>query len=521
VTARAPFVRAHLVAILVVTCITAWFSYAYFHNDEYFQVLELTRKKLDPAAVPALPWEHTARIRPWLQPFAYWLLARGVALASVHDVFALAFVDRLLTGLVNVGALALFLRTTLPWLRNDEEKRLHVRVVTLAGFLPYLFVRTSSESASMAAITAGWSLLFEGALPVSTGSRTWRVPALERPLGAAAIGMLFGVAFEIRFHTAFMALGALAWVVAFAGSQERRGLAWLTSGAVVALALGALVDRWGYGEWTFPAWSYFRANVLEGAAAFFGTEPPFAFFWMLPANVFFPVVVAFLLLAILAWLRCPRHPLTWTTLPFFVVHNLISHKEERFLFPMAILSTAFVAMALGPSKAGTIAVVERVARWGWAHRRGWAARVLGGWSLAMMALLALVPIGWNHSVRFTRQLRDRFGDEVHATVLPEVELDLPPFHPRVWDVDKADLDELGRRIDKGTARRWLIAAHPVMHEPVLDRSARLVYSELPFYDEPARFERLLGWVDAYNKAAPPPLRRLHYRTLYEITAAAR
>ena len=116
-------------------------------------------------------------------------------------------------------------------------------------------------------------------------------------------------------------------------------LGWVVLGGLLALALGVLVDRWGYGEWTFPAWSYFRTNVLEGAAGICGTDPPLSYLWMLPANVFFPALILLLLLAVLAWLRWPRHPLTWTTAPFFVVHNLVSHKEERFLFPMAILAT--------------------------------------------------------------------------------------------------------------------------------------------------------------------------------------
>lgn len=513
----------HLTVTLGVTCVTAWFSYAYFHNDEYFQVIELTRAKLGDVDPRLLPWEHAQRMRPWLQPFLYWLVARALGVVGVRDVFQLAFAFRLLTGLANVGALALFLRATLPWMTTDDEKRAHTRVVTLLGFLPYLFVRTSSESGSMAALTAGSALLLAGAAP-GAGGRAWSVPALARTGRALGVGFLFGVAFEMRFQTAILALALLAWA-RVVGRGSLRDLGRVALGGALALALGALVDRWGYGAWTFPAWTYFEANVLEGAAGLFGSDPPFSYLWLLPANVFLPVVLALLALAVLAWIRCPRHPLTWATLPFFVVHNLIAHKEERFLFPIAVLSTALVTMALGPSFArsarGIGAVTERLAAWGWARRRAWPGRALAAASFAGMTLLAFVPLGWHHNVRFTRFVHETFGDELHATALPEVDLNLPAFHPRIYDVDKADPAEVARRIEAGTARAWLIADRPALSTGTsLDAHAVLVYSELPVWRDPVLAERAMRLVERYNAAAPAPLRRLRFRSLYRLARDA-
>lgn len=515
--------RVHLAVTLAITCVTAWFSYADFHPDEYFQVIELTRSKLAPEEVPIFPWEHAQRLRPWLQPFFYWILGRIVGALGVRDLFDLAFVFRLMTGLANVGALALFLRTTLPWQETEEEQRLHLRVVTLTGFLPYLFVRTSSETGSMAALTAAWALLLEGATDVGNG--TWSVPALGRPVRLLASGLLFGVAFEMRFQTAFLTLGVAAWLFSFGRSPKSarrsgRGLALLALGGALALVIGALVDRWGYGVWTFPPWTYFQVNILEGTAASFGTDPPFAYFWMLPANVFMPVVLALLALAIVAWLRCPRHPVTWASLPFFLVHNLVSHKEERFLFPLATLSTALVVMALGPSyvPSNPRPRLESLAKWGWARRRDRIAKVLTGASVAAMILLAFVPLGWHHHARFTRFLHTNIGEELHATALPEIDLNFPAFHPRIYDVDKADPEELVRRIESGTARPWLITDRPILRTglPALDEHATLVYSELPAYRDPALMEKAMRLVDAYNAHVGAPLRPLRFRTLYLI-----
>jgi phosphatidylinositol glycan class B len=514
-----------------VTCVTAWFSYAYFHNDEYFQVIEYTRSKLGGVDPRLLPWEHAQRMRPWLQPFVYWLVARMLAVVGVRDIFQLAFVFRLLTGLANVGALALFLRTTLPWMKTEEEKRVHTRVVTLLGFLPYLFVRTSSESGSMAALTAAFALLLEGATPSedtfdggmrgsAEGRASWSVPALARPVRSLLVGLLFGFAFEMRFQTALVALGVLAWLKVV-GKASFRGLGVVALGGVLALALGVLVDRWGYGVWTFPAVTYFQANVIEGAAGFFGSDPPLSYLWMLPANVFMPVVLALLVLAGMAWLRCPRHPVTWATLPFFLIHNLIAHKEERFIFPMAVLSTTFVTMALGPSFGTGVSLgrrlTDRLARWGWVKRGAWPGRGLAGASTAGMLLLAFVPLGWHHNVRFTRFLHDTIGDEIHATALPEIDLNLPAFHPRLYDVDKADPEEVVRRIEAGTARRWLITDRPILRTGTsLDHRATLVFSELPVFDDPGLMEQAMRLVEAYNARAPAPMRKLRFRSLYRL-----
>lgn len=499
--------RRSLAITLAVTCVTAWFSYAYFNIDEYFQVVEPARFALGQVERWTLPWELDQRMRPWLQPFFYYAIGRALGAAGVRDPFTLGFAFRLVTGLLAVGSLALFLRTTLPWFSAGEERRLHLRVATLTGFLPYLFVRTSSETMSMAAVTAAFAVLLEGGAQDDV-PRRWRVPALARPPRLLLTGFLLGVAFEARYQTAFLTIALFAWLRVVAGARMRP-LAFVAAGGAGALALGALVDRWGYGAWTFPAWLYFRANVLEGAAGYFGSEPPLAYLWMLPANVFLPSVLALLVLAAIAWRRSPWHPLTWATLPFFAIHNLIAHKEERFVFPIAILSTGLVTLALRSSPRA------------WSLRNGKLARAIALTSLSTMALLAVYPIGWHHHVRFQRYVHEHVGDELHAHALPGFELGLPAYHPRVYDVEKSEAESILRRIDEGTARPWLIADTPVLADvaPALAGRVTLVWSELPGHGDPELAARLMRVVDAYNARARPPLRRLEYRSLYRVNAS--
>jgi hypothetical protein len=191
---------------------------------------------------------------------------------------------------------------------------------------------------------------------------------------------------------------------------------------------------------------------------------------------------------------------------------------------MAILATAFVTMALGPSSGvggpGAIgrAAIARIATWGWTRRRAWPGKLLTVASMSGMALLAFVPLGWHHNVRFSRFLHDRFGDEVRATALPEIDLSLPAFHPRIYDVDKADPAELGARIEAGTAREWLITDRPILQTgTALDDHATLVYSELPVFRDPILTEKAMRLVDDYNAHLQPPLRPVHFRSLYRLS----
>ena len=72
-------------------------------------------------------------------------------------------------------------------------------------------------------------------------------------------------------------LGLFAWLV-FIGRARMSGLTAFVSGALAAVAIGALADRWGYGQWAFPPLGYVDVNLLQGVAAHqFGREPVFAF----------------------------------------------------------------------------------------------------------------------------------------------------------------------------------------------------------------------------------------------------
>jgi phosphatidylinositol glycan class B len=292
---------------------------------------------------------------------------------GLTDMFAITFLLRLVTGLFSVFALAFFARAMLETLKAEAEKRAFARYLPLFGFLPYLFVRTSSESLSAAFAAIAVALVLRG-----TSARL-----------LALAGLLCGLAFEARYQTAMLGLGIFAWLAIIA-RVRMPGLAAFAGGGVIALLLGALANRWGYGAWVFPPWDYFYVNIVQGVAAKnFGREPVFAYLYLMPAQIFFAITLALMAAMLAMWLRNARHVLSWVSLPFVLLHVVVAHKEARFLFPLAILATAFPVLGFSPTLPRWRGFFTKI--WGW--RNSLAARAVAVISVAAMIYFALYPFG--------------------------------------------------------------------------------------------------------------------------------
>lgn len=55
-----------------------------------------------------------------------------------------------------------------------------------------------------------------------------------------------------------------------------------------------------------------------------------------------PVSIPLIAITLWGWIKNWRHPLTWMTLPLFIFHSLVGHKEVRYLFPSMVLAPLFL-----------------------------------------------------------------------------------------------------------------------------------------------------------------------------------
>ena len=383
-------------ASLLFTLAAALSSDSVFQVDEHFQVAEFASYKLGITSARDLPWEFTARIRSFVQPALYWALARAAAVAGVESPFALLRVFRVASGLLAWLALAALLLVARRWFAQSSLRRGMYLSVCLVYFVPYLCARTSSESLSTTFLLFGLAFLVacepeEARTPPRVG---WR---------SLAAGLALGLAVECRYQVAMSVAGVLVHSLL---RGERRALrtALLGLGVAASLGLGLLVDAWGYGSFELVPWNYFRVNVLEGKAATFGVLPvvayPFIFLLL------FPPFGAMLLAGLaLFWWRSRGHLLTWVTLPFFLGHSLIGHKEFRFMFPILIpamlcLFLVWARPAPAPARLSSfVAALERT----WFARATWALNAL------CLAALCLLPSSDNFGLQhyFYDHARDR------------------------------------------------------------------------------------------------------------------
>lgn len=432
------------VAALCLYCFAAWRSVGFHHPDEYFQTIEFASEKLGKTHAAFLPWEHSYRLRPYLQPAAYAAIAGGLAAAGATAPSAAMLAFRLGSALLNLAAL-LLLWTALARRLPEARARTWLLAACLFTFsLPYLSVRTSSESVSGAFLAAGvaaWLLLE------------------ARPVRAALVaGLLLGLAFDTRYQLGLCIAGFGAWVLLV--RRAVRPFLALAAGVAAMAALGLAVDRWGYGVWTLTPWNYLRANLIEGRANTFGTAPFYQYVVDLAAT--WPPLPALAGLAVVIfWLRARRDLLTWTTLPLVVGHSLLAHKELRFLFPLAPLAAAMAALLfLDPALRSA-----RQARWGRGLRPAAVALVTlnllwlaGSLALPVMHDLTVQTAVWTVARRTPEARFFVIGDNAEPFWDFDAHLQTPYLRPPRWAAVQLDSwEELEARLAEGSGPAWAVS----------------------------------------------------------------
>jgi phosphatidylinositol glycan class B len=288
-------------------------------------------------------------------------------------------------------------------------------------------------------------------------------------------------------------------------------------GGWIALAIGAVADRWGYGQWVFPPLGYVDVNLVQGVAAHtFGREPIFAYLYLLPAQIFFAITLGLMAAMVCMWLRNPRHPVSWASLPFVLAHVAVAHKEARFLFPLAVLATSFPVLGFSPRLPLWRGTFARV----WSCRHSWTAKAVTAMSLLGMAYFALYPFGVRPHMPMARYLYRHWQGPVYSFAPPFESY--PIFRPAGFKTGHlrgaVDLDSL---LAGGPV--LLMSQTPLPPPLPADAHATLVYSEFPL----ARFgfgQAGADYIGGYSVFAARhrflKLLPLYWYTLYRVERSA-
>ncbi len=332
------FSRRILAFSLLLHLVAAFFSVGYHHYDEHYQILEWAGLKLGITPQDQLAWEYPAQIRSWFQPAFAFLIGRGLQTLGVFDPFWVSCLLRttfaLLGWLTTVG----LVRCCEFWFPDPKIRKGAILATCLAWFVPYLHARYSSENGAQIFFLLGMLPLIQW---VAQSKRT----ASGQP--GFLTGALWGMAFQCRFHAGFLIFAAVLWLGVYA-RPWRSLLAKVAGGFLLVTLLGLAIDRWGYGQWVFPAIGYFKVNVLQGKANEWGVAP---FWWYFERYFILAPPLSSLLLVglVLCWGFARKFSLSWVTFCFVLAHSFVSHKEVRFLFPVLPLTPVMAFMAIQKS----------------------------------------------------------------------------------------------------------------------------------------------------------------------------
>lgn len=324
------------IALLIFAC----FSIGYLHPDEHFQILELAAWKLDLTTPDKLPWEFDYRMRPAFQPAMVVLICRFFWFFGLHNPFTIAFILRILSAAISFMAMWMIYQCYSKRITNEILRKWFLLLSFLLWFALYNDVRFTSETWSGALFIIGFSYLF-----IKKRKLLWPDFILT--------GIFLGLAIAFRFQAGFLVAGFLTWFLFYrnasslslfpgGGGQKVRliskeGLlppAFMVIGIAAAIITGILIDYWFYGEWTLTSWNYLEQNILEDKISGFGIQPWWFYFTDIFIRAVPPFSLVYILSCLIVFIFLRKDALTWTLLPFVLLHFIIGHKETRFFMPL-------------------------------------------------------------------------------------------------------------------------------------------------------------------------------------------
>lgn len=314
---------------LFIHLIGSFFSTGFQHFDEHFQILEFVNLKWGGIRGESLAWEYREKIRPWFQPWLFYLFSYPFKVLGVKNPFFFACYFRILSGVLGWFSVLYFFKIVKIWFKNNGLlQKWGYLLLNFLWYIPFIHVRTSSESLSISLFLIGSALFLSS----------------QKKYQFFLAGILWGLTYHARFQMALPV--ASLWISYLIFSRKESGslgrLSLSAVGVIVAIGVGTVIDYWGYGEWSFSLWHYYRTNFQEGILANFKQYP---WYWYIRWGFFRgipPVSLILVPVTFLGWIKYWKHPLTWMTFPLFFFHSLVGHKEVRFLFPCMVITPLFL-----------------------------------------------------------------------------------------------------------------------------------------------------------------------------------
>lgn len=343
--------------LLLVHLVAAIFSQGFYHFDEHFQILEFVAYKMDWTSAQNLTWEFHERMRPWLMPWLFFGPTKILSLMGIESPHFLALFYRLISaaiGLVGqvVSILLVNLFVDIEEL-NSRRKKILLWALITPWFLPYFHARSSADnwgaSLYLLALCCVLKYLpldflrnFKGqGLSIDRSKIRYPLPFNK----ALLAGLLFGLSFQCRYQLGIAIFLFYLWCLLYGRLEIKSGL-YMSASLVLSLLIGLAIDIWGYNQLTFAPWNYLYQDFVLHVQGNHLPNPWYDYLKMVILKGIPPLSLLYLIIPCYFCFKFPKHPLSFCCWGLFLIHQLITHKELRFLMLIIYMAPLYIALYL-------------------------------------------------------------------------------------------------------------------------------------------------------------------------------
>jgi GPI mannosyltransferase 3 len=311
--------RNWIFVALILHLLAAWISVSHYQATDYAQILNFTSSK----------GAFDAKILSGFLPFIAFALSKIITSINIESIYVAAIIFQIISTSLSLLATVIFIRSIASEISTEKAFKWTAFFLLFSWLFIFTNVRFSSE---------GWASSF---LILALGLYRYPSPAtISRFL---LVGLCFGLAFLSHYQVGVALLGFGLWML-FINKQKPTNILLILFAGLFTLLLGAGFDWWLYGDFTISSLNYIHSLTEEIHHAL--SEP-----WWFNAHssstqLLPPLTILLPTAIIVFWLIYPRHPITWTSLPYVILHSLCSNKEMRFLYPILPLTPFMFTLAV-------------------------------------------------------------------------------------------------------------------------------------------------------------------------------
>ena len=344
--------------------IASYFSSGWYNPDEQSCILEFVNIKLGNNSNPCfldinekneVLIHSNIKVRSWIQPLMYYSIAKISYFFNINDIFKITFLFRLFSSIVGFYSIYYFYNKTKNHFTKDVSKKIYLFLSFLICYITVWHARTSAENLSISFLLIGIGYLYSN----HNNFNNFKLFLL---------GLIFGASFVLRYNLGISILFILLWFFFFTNKKRVLGILVILSGILIINFFDIIATSWAF-DINFLNRQYFNSHFLNSnlnlsfildrfpayqflicginnnycGGGIWNVKPFLYYFYFIMIEFFPPFSLIILFSMIYFWFKNYKHVLVWATLPFFIIHSIIPHKEIRYIFPILAFSPYFIS----------------------------------------------------------------------------------------------------------------------------------------------------------------------------------